>query len=227
MAFFEARGLAVSYRRNGVPFEPFSDVGFELFEGQIADLVGPSGSGKSSLLCACARLLPKTSGTLALRGVDSKSFSPEEWRRRVCYVPQKPTVVAGTVRDNLLLPWSLRVRRGDKAPSDEALRSLIAEAALGDVDLDRDAAQLSGGELARVALLRAFATRPDVLLLDEVDAALDADSAGSVSRLTRRLVRGDTACLRIRHRPPDGAADRTLRLERGKIAQVDHAEAGA
>ncbi|WP_165053206.1 MULTISPECIES: ATP-binding cassette domain-containing protein [unclassified Adlercreutzia] len=227
MTFFEARELTVSYRRNGVPYEPFSGIGFELAEGQIADLVGPSGSGKSSLLCACARLHPKASGTLSLKGVDSSSFSPEEWRRRVCYVPQKPTVIAGTVRDNLLLPWSLRVRRGDDPPRDEVLCSLMDEASLGDVGLDRDAAQLSGGELARVALLRAFATRPDVLLLDEVDAALDDATARSVSQLTRRLVRDGTTCLRIRHRPPDGVADRTLKLEHGKITQLDHAEEGA
>ncbi|WP_172135068.1 ATP-binding cassette domain-containing protein [Adlercreutzia sp. ZJ473] len=227
MAFFEVRGLTVSYRRNGIPFEPFNGISFELSEGQVADLVGPSGSGKSSLLCACARLLPRASGALSLKGVDAGSLSPEEWRRRVCYVPQKPTVIPGTVRDNLLLPWSLRVRRSDDPPSDEALRSLMGEASLGDVGLDRDAAQLSGGELARVALLRAFATKPDVLLLDEVDAALDDGTARSVSRLTRRLVRDSTTCLRIRHRPPDGAADRTLKLERGKITQLDHVEEGA
>ncbi|WP_165062119.1 ATP-binding cassette domain-containing protein [Adlercreutzia sp. ZJ154] len=225
MALFEARGLTVSYRRNGISFKPFDDISFELLEGQIVDLVGPSGSGKSSLLCACARLLPEASGTLALKGVDSSSFSAEEWRRHICYVPQKPTVIAGTVRDNLLLPWSFRVRRNDNPPNDKTLCLLMDEASLGDVSLDRDAAQLSGGELARVALLRAFATKPDVFLLDEVEAALDNDSARSVSNLTRKLIGNNTACLRIRHRPPDGVADKMFRLENGKIFQLECAEA--
>ncbi|WP_165248163.1 ABC transporter ATP-binding protein [Adlercreutzia sp. ZJ141] len=226
MAFFEIRELTVSYRRNGVTFEPFNSISFELSEGQIADLIGTSGSGKSSLLCACACLLPNTSGSLLLKEVSSNSLSPEEWRKRVCYVPQKPTVIPGTVRDNLLLPWSFRVRRNDTPPSDTELRLLMDEASLGEVNLDRDAAQLSGGELARVALLRAFATKPNVLLLDEVDAALDDASARAVSNLTRRLVRNDTACLRIRHRPPDGAADRMFKLEHGTITQLNCTDKG-
>ena len=98
-------------------------------------------------------------------------------------MPQQPALVGGTVRDNLLLPWTLSVNAGSAPPADGELERLLEAADLHDVELGRNAAQLSGGQAARVALLRAFATRPRVLLLDEVDAALDDESARAVGRL--------------------------------------------
>ena len=89
---------------------------------------------------------------------------------------------------------------------------------MGDVELGRDVSQLSGGQLARVALLRAFATKPPVLLLDEVDAALDPDSARAIGRLTRLLVGENMTCLRIRHRAADGFAAGTFELKDGALS---------
>lgn len=140
----------------------------------------------------------------------------------MCLVPQKPSLVAGTVRDNLLLPWRLKVRAGEAPPADDALRELLRYAELDDVGLDRDVSQLSGGQQARVALLRAFATRPAVLLLDEVDAALDDESACAVGRLTKALVGTRMTCLRIRHRAADGFASGTFSLRGGALSYADN-----
>ena len=84
---------------------------------------------------------------------------------------------------------------------------------------------LSGGQAARVALLRAFATRPRVLLLDEVDAALDDESARAVGRLTKSLVDDRMACLRIRHRAADGVACGTFSLRDGALSYASRADA--
>ena len=177
MALFEAGHIGVQFRRDGQPFAPFADVGFSLEAGCLYNLTGPSGSGKSTLLNACALMLPRSGGTLALEGVPVDRFKPTEWRRRVCLVPQAASLVPGTVRDNLLFPWTLKVNAGSPKPDDDVLNEMLSLAMLDGVTLDHAAAQLSGGQLARVALLRAFATRPTVLLLDEVEAALDEESA--------------------------------------------------
>lgn len=222
MELFQAEHIAVSYRVGGKDRSLFGDVSFALREGTVYDLVGPSGAGKSTLLRACALMMARDAGELYLDGEPSSGFKPCEWRRRVCLVPQKPSLVAGTVRDNLLLPWRLKVRAGEAPPADDALRELVRYAELDDVGLDRDVSQLSGGQQARVALLRAFATRPAVLLLDEVDAALDDESACAVGRLTKALVGTCMTCLRIRHRAADGFASGTFALRGGALSYVDN-----
>ena len=210
MALFEAGHIGVQFRRDGQPFAPFADVGFSLEAGCLYNLTGPSGSGKSTLLNACALMLPRSGGTLTLEGVPVDRFKPMEWRRRVCLVPQAASLVPGTVRDNLLFPWTLKVNAGSPKPDDDVLNEMLSLAMLDGVTLDHAAAQLSGGQLARVALLRAFATRPTVLLLDEV-------SAVAVSRLTRAMLAGGAACLRIRHRAEDGYAYGVFTLADGKM----------
>lgn len=100
----------------------FEDLSFDVDRGQIVDLVGPSGSGKSSLLTAFALLNPHADGTFTLDGADSSSFSLQQWRRNVAYLPQKPMLMGDSVADTIRLPWTLAVRRADEtsAPDNHA-----------------------------------------------------------------------------------------------------------
>lgn len=100
----------------------FEGLSFDVDRGQIVDLVGPSGSGKSSLLTAFALLNPHADGTFTLDGADSSSFSLQQWRRNVAYLPQKPMLMGDSVADTIRLPWTLAVRRADEAsaPDDHA-----------------------------------------------------------------------------------------------------------
>lgn len=100
----------------------FEDLSFDVDRGQIVDLVGPSGSGKSSLLTAFALLNPHADGTFTLDGADSSSFSLQQWRRNVAYLPQKPMLMGDSVADTIRLPWTLAMRRADEAsaPDDHA-----------------------------------------------------------------------------------------------------------
>lgn len=163
-------------------------------------------------------MLARDGGEFFLDDRPSSAFKPVEWRRQVCLVPQQSALVVGTVRDNLVLPWKLKANAGSVPPGDDELERLLEAVELDDVALSRDASQLSGGQAARVALLRAFATRPRVLLLDEVDAALDDGSALAVGLLTRRLADERTTCLRIRHRTSDGFASGVFALDGGTLS---------
>lgn len=100
----------------------FENLSFDIDRGQIVDLVGPSGSGKSSLLTAFALLNPHADGTFTLDGADSSSFSLQQWRKNVAYLPQKPMLMGDSVADTIRLPWTLAVRRADEAsaPDDHA-----------------------------------------------------------------------------------------------------------
>ncbi len=188
--------------------------------GELVDIVGPSGAGKTTLLRALARLLPDVRGTLVFAGASAERVVPAEWRRHVALVPQKAVMCPGDIRDNLLVPWKLKVRTAETPPPDAVLREALDSVGLRDIALERDAARLSVGQAARVALLRVTLTAADVLLLDEPDANLDEESAEQVRAITERFVDSGGAAIRVRHLRSDALAARRLRLERGRLSEV-------
>jgi putative ABC transport system ATP-binding protein len=178
--------------------------------GEIVDIGGPSGAGKTTLLRALARLLPDVDRALTLRDAPRT--------RRARRVAQSGDTAAaeggtapGTVRENLLLPWTLKVRSADP-PADGALEPRLPTS--------RSPRSRSGG-MPRGSRsdrprgspsLRTVLTGPDVLLLDEPDAALDDESAAQVSAMTERFAAEGGAVVRVRHQRGDVIATRTLRL---------------
>ncbi|NTW28172.1 MAG: ATP-binding cassette domain-containing protein [Coriobacteriia bacterium] len=211
---FEARDVTAVLAGDAGPVLVLDAAQLELSAGEIVDVTGPSGAGKSMLLRALARLLPGATAALVLDSVPAEKIAPQAWREQVALVPQKPAIVDGSVRDNLLLPWTLKARHGHRAPTDSMLAEAIERVGL-DVALDRDAARLSVGQQARVALLRVLLTAPRVLLLDEPDAALDDASADAVSAMTREFADAGGAVVRVRHHRADGLAARRLLLQGG------------
>ena len=175
--------------------------------------------GKSSLLLALTQLNPNADARLALHGRPSQEFSFQEWRRRVAYVPQTSTLIGTNVAEAIRLPLTLKIRHGEQnsMPDDESLKHALEQVGCADVELTRPPAELSGGQSARVSLLRSLLTKPDVLLADEVDAALDDDSAALVSHMIADAASHGMAVLRIRHRESDGLAVRTLTLDSGGL----------
>jgi ABC-type multidrug transport system fused ATPase/permease subunit len=147
--------------------------------GQITGLLGPSGTGKSTLLRALVRLVDIDAGTITLDGVDIRELDARELRCRVGLVAQTPVMLPGTVADNL--------RYGISDLGEEGLRGALADADLDPSFAPRVAAELSGGERARVALARALTRGPQLLLLDEPTAALDTDTAAHIGATLRRL----------------------------------------
>ncbi|KFI97563.1 ABC transporter ATP-binding protein [Bifidobacterium stellenboschense] len=227
----------------------FAGLSFAIGRGEIVDLVGPSGSGKSSLLTAFARLNPHASGSFALDGRDAGSFTPQRWRREVAYLPQKPILPGETVADAIRLPFTLAVRadarddgrrgglvgrfarlfRDDAAAArdmlpDARIRETLDAMGCGDIDLTRRPHDLSGGQAARVSLARTLLTGPQVLLADEVDAGLDDGNAAKVASIMAYAAGRGMAIVRIRHRPPDGRASRVATLADGALAWADAAE---
>ena len=196
-------------------------VSFDVWPGEVVDLVGASGSGKSTLLLVVARLHPRAAGSMTLCGRSLDELSGIEWRQNAVYVPQKATMLPGSVGDNLLAPWKFACRRGRPAPDGADLLDDLRSVGLPAVGLDRRAEQLSGGEAARVALLRALELKAPLLLLDEVDAALDDESAALVGAFVAHRAEQGQAFVRVRHRPPDGFATRRLRLEGGRLLEED------
>src|SRR3954447_2057956 len=145
-----------------------SGVGLTVERGEVVTVEGRSGVGKSTLLRSVVRLVEPVSGRIALDGQDVTGLDARLLRRRVGLVAQAPVMLPGTVAENL--------RYANAAGTPEALARALAAAGLDASFAARHAAELSGGERARVAVARALARGPEVLLLDEPTAALDADN---------------------------------------------------
>lgn len=207
----------------------FKGLALSIHTHEIVDLTGPSGSGKSSLLTAFAKLNPRTHGEFILDGHKDTEFTPQQWRSQVAYLPQKPILPGATVAEAIRLPWRLHVRiaqdTAKKTPfphkdtqigiSDDDIRHMLDGIGCADIELNRDPHDLSGGQAARVSLARTLLTKPRVLLADEVDAGLDDDNAGLVAQIMQHAAEEGMAIIRIRHRASDGLAARTLVLRDG------------
>jgi len=178
--------------------EILHDISFRVERGRALTLVGPSGSGKSSVLRCLNRLVEPTSGTVRFDGRDIRSFDPTELRCRVALVMQTPVLFDGTVRDNLCLrPVGVR---GDF--SEGRLGATLEEVGLDSQLLDRDAATLSGGEKQRVTIARALLRDPQALLLDEPTSALDPPNALLVVETISRLrVARALSIVAVTHQP--------------------------
>jgi molybdate transport system permease protein len=186
--------------------------------GELVAVVGPNGAGKTSLLRALAGLLP-AEGPVLLAGRDVAGLPAHA--RGVGWVPQAPSLFAHlSARDNVAFPLRARGRR--RGPARATAQGWLDRLGLGELGDARPAA-LSGGQAARVALARALAAEPDLLLLDEPLAALDADTRDEVRRLLRRTLSGGPApTLVVTHDPVDvvALADRVVVLEQGRVVQA-------
>ena len=225
MAVLEARDLRAELRSDSGTRRVLDGISLDVAAGEIVDITGPSGSGKTTLLRALARLLPHATGTLTLDSVPADEIAPQRWRALVALLPQKPAIVDGDVRANLLLPWTLKIRHGETQPSDAELDAALERVGLTEIALDREAARLSVGQAARVALLRVLLTSPRVLLLDEPDAALDDASAAAVGCYAAELASAGGAVVRVRHRSSDGLATKRFVLADGRLTLVDEGSA--
>jgi putative ABC transport system ATP-binding protein len=186
----------------------------------ITVLLGPSGSGKSSLLRCFNRLEAPEAGVVRFRGRDVSAIDPLDLRRQVGMVFQRPIPFPGTVRDNL--------RVADPAAGEAAMRDVLERAGLAAEFLDRPADDLSGGEAQRMCLARALAAGPAVLLLDEPTSSLDEASREIVERTGRRLADDGVPLVWVTHdlAQAERIGDHMVLVEDGRARPREVAGAG-
>jgi ATP-binding cassette subfamily B protein len=194
--------------------------------GETMALVGLTGSGKSTLTALTTRLYDVTGGSITIDGVDVRHLTLHELRTHLAMAFEDATLFSASVRENVLLG------RPDASEADliEALE--IAQAAFVydlpfglDTRVGEEGLSLSGGQRQRLALARAVAARPSVLVLDDPLSALDVDTEALVEAALRRVLASTTALI-VAHRPSTVMlADRVALLEGGRVtAAGTHSE---
>jgi ABC-type methionine transport system ATPase subunit len=170
------RGVARELAQEpAAPVRLLDGVDLTLERGGLLHVVGPSGSGKSSLIRLINRLDEPTAGRLEVLGRPIDQWPVRLLRRRVGMAFQEPSLLGLTVRENLRLPFDLN--RSMPADLAERIDKLLEQTGLSRELLDRDETRLSVGQKQRVALARALIVEPELLLLDEPTASLDPRSA--------------------------------------------------
>jgi ATP-binding cassette subfamily B protein len=215
-----ARGASVAARaRRGEEPPALDRLDLRIARGEQVGLVGPTGAGKSTLAGILLGVLHPEEGRVLVDGTPLDEFRPEEWHRRVGWVPQDPKLLSGTVADNIRFFRDTLDEEGLERAAHRA--GLDAERAAWPEGLDRPVGvggiALSGGQRQRVTLARALAGDPDLIVLDEPTSAVDAQSEAAI-RSSLAELRGRVTVLIIAHRASTlEACDRVIRLDAGRV----------
>ncbi|MEK6310007.1 MAG: ABC transporter ATP-binding protein [Curtobacterium sp.] len=219
---------AVHFRyQDSAPQYPdlINGVELQLRPGETMALVGLTGCGKTTLLSLVPRLYDVTGGSVTIDGVDIRDLTREELRRHVGVAFEDATLFSTSVRDNVLL--GRPDLSGDEAEVvmrealDIAQASFVDDLPDGvDTRVGEEGLSLSGGQRQRLALARAIAARPSVLVLDDPLSALDVDTEARVEAGLRRVL-AETTSLIVAHRPSTVTlADRVALMENGVVTAV-------
>jgi len=195
-----------------------------LKSGQFTYLAGHSGVGKSTLLWTLARMHPLMGGVLRLNDKSHRQVAIARWRSEIALLPQKPVIIPGTVADNLLYPlhtFGIQKERlnerHESLPNAEYLEKELHNVGLHDIRLERDAGSLSGGQQARLSLIRLLLTQPQIILADEPTTGVDKAAAELVLDRLQRFCEQGGAVLLTSHVYAEQVNDAKIVLEAQSI----------
>ncbi|GAA2274474.1 ABC transporter ATP-binding protein [Glycomyces scopariae] len=212
--------VSFSYDRRPV----LSDVSFAVPAGGLTAVIGPSGAGKSTVLALIERFYEPDSGTIRIDGVPVDRMPTGRLRGRLGYVEQSAPVLAGTIRENLLLaaPHAGGLRLASVLER-VGLAEVVARAPQGlDTPVGDNGVRLSGGERQRLAIARALLTDAPIMLMDEPTSNLDARNEAALRDAIAEVAR-DRTVLVVAHRLSTVVdADRIVLLDRGRVAAAGH-----
>jgi ATP-binding cassette subfamily B protein len=194
---------------------------FELRRGETLAVVGPTGAGKSSLINLIPRLYDPTAGSVRLNGRDLRSLSSGLFRDKMALVMQDPFLFSGSIRRNIFETDPLPDRgRVDAIIAAANLQGLVARLPEGlDTPLGEGGSLISSGERQLIAIARAFARNPQLILFDEATSHIDSQTELLIQQALTRLMRQRTALVVAHRLSTVRHADRILVMNRGRIIE--------
>lgn len=197
------------------------DVSFEVLPGQRIGIVGPSGTGKTTILNLMLRLYDPQEGVITLDGHDLRHLHQQAFRRHIALVTQEPFLFNDTVRQNILF--------GRLDATDEEIETAARLANAHDFICDlpngydtlvgERGVKLSGGQKQRICIARAFLANPKVLLLDEATASVEPESEALIQAALERLMQGRTTVIVTHRLSLVRDCDRILVIDEGRVIE--------
>lgn len=201
------------------------DVSLTIPKGKITAIVGPNGSGKTTVLKLLERLYTPTSGHITYGGVDIERYHLTDWRGSIGYVVQNSPLLIGTVTDNICYGMAVP----DQAAAEAAAWEVGADAFIQTMERGYDTSvgelggKLSGGQRQKLAIARALVTKPDMYLLDEATCGLDACNEREITEFMNGFLQGRTAVIVAHNLDTIRMADQIIVLRDGRVeAAGDH-----
>ena len=209
--------VSFSYAR---PHNVLRNVAFEIEPGQVLALLGPTGSGKSSIINMIPRFYDPTEGRILLDGHDIRGATLHSLRSQVGIVLQESTLFATTIRENIAFG---RPESTDEEIIEAARAAQAHEFIEGFADgyatkVGERGATLSGGQRQRVAIARTLLTDPRILILDDATSSVDTQTEHLIQKALENLMKGRTSVIIAQRLGTVRLADQILMLENGRIS---------
>jgi ATP-binding cassette subfamily B protein len=205
-----------------VPGEPvLKNVSFTVRRGETVAVVGPTGAGKSSLINLIPRLYDPTSGRVLINGRDLRDYPSAAFRDRMALVMQDPLLFSGSIRDNIFQNGSGFTRaQEEKILAASNLDRLVSRLPEGlNSELGEGGGSISSGERQLIAIARAFARNPQLILFDEATSYIDSQTEQWIQQALERLMQHRTTLIVAHRLSTVRHADRILVMNRGRIIE--------
>jgi ATP-binding cassette subfamily B protein len=211
-----------------LPGEPvLRKVSFRVRRGETVAVVGPTGAGKTSLINLIPRLYDPVAGRVRINGCDLREIPTAAFRERMALVMQDPFLFSGTIRENVFQGVAdLTPARIEEIIAGSNLNHLVARLPQGlDTPLGEEGGSISSGERQLIAIARAFARNPQLIIFDEATSYIDSQTELWIQQALERLMRRRTALVVAHRLSTVRGADRILVMNRGRIIESGtHAE---
>ncbi|NHJ19637.1 MAG: ABC transporter ATP-binding protein [Candidatus Lokiarchaeota archaeon] len=209
----------VSFRYAGAPEDALHNISFTAHSGEVTAFIGPTGSGKSTLINLVPRFYDVTSGAILIDGIDVREVSQHDLRDKIGFVPQKDVLFSGTVESNLLF--------ADENASEEELKYAIQTAQITDfvdaksegiaTEIAQGGTNVSGGQKQRFAIARALVKKAPINILDDSFSNLDFKTDVALRKALRKSISASTVLIVTQRVSTIKNADQIIVINEGRI----------